>query len=404
MINAYDLHLAYAVASFSLLLTQYFINSRQKWQSAYRQYLKPSQIILAYILFSYLGGSIFLYLDISYYKAYLTVPQNWTWMIFWLWFCTMLLTLIVTSTSHSWFLLPASGKNQIFLKASILAVLAIFLSQFFIFGMLMWIGTLFYLIVKNIGLTKFLAFIFFSLFALVFIFYGSKRFLIFPLIVALLFMSAIKPPAKLYLFFITILIIFLIVIMSVLRGYGGGTETVLINLYSYLGNDLLWQMIGNNFEFVYFYFHGVNATEMAYNGFGYLFGETFVKGLLFGWNYLGFDHGFRSSIEVYTTIYSPNTRRAGGSYPINIYSEFFMNFSIITLLVFPVFFWWMDYLFRASIRFFGNFKGSYYNLVILVPLVFWARGSSVDLFVYYSFFGLLAAQVVFYILSIKYRL
>jgi hypothetical protein len=401
VIESDSLHLGYAVTSLCLLIFQYVLNSRQKWASPYVQYIKPSQIGLAYIFGSYMAGAIFLYFDISYFQTYLIIPETWAWTNFWLWFATMFLALIVTSDTRSWFVLPVSVNHNIFLKAIILSILTILLSRFLIIGLLMWIGILFYIIVNNIGLAKFLGFTFFSCIALVLLFYGSKRFLIFPLIIAVLYMSAVKRPVKLYLIFIAVAIFFLIVLMSVLRGYGGAEGVGA--LLSYFRSDLFLQMIGNNFEFVYFYFHGVNSTEMISNGSGYLFGETFAKGLFFGWNYLGINHGLRSSIDVYTNLFSADTRQNGGSFPVNIYAEFFMNFSFFVVFIFPVFFWLVDRVSGALMRAFGSLKGGYYNLVMLVPWVFWVRGSSVDLFVYYSVFGLLGAYIVLKIMSIKFR-
>lgn len=401
MIESYNIHLGYAVASLSLLMLQYSLNASKTSTSQYVQYIKPSQIALFYIFSSYLIGSIFLYLGISYFENYLKVPQTWSWFNFWIWFCTMLFALIATSSSQSWFLLPTSVNRHIALKVIILTLLAILISRFLIFGLLIWVGILFYLITNKVGMLRFIVFMAVSLISLVFVFYGSKRFIIFPLIIAFLYMSAVKPPPKLYVIFIVLLVIFLILAMSILRGYGGGSG--MAGFSSYFGNDLVWQMIGNNFEFVYFYFHGVNSTEMIFKNSDYLLGESFLKGLLFGWNYLGLNHGFQSTIDIYTSLFSANTRQSGGSYPINIYSEFFMNFGFLVLFIFPTFLWWVDFIFRKSLRIFGDFKGSYFNLTILLPWLFWVRGSSVDLFIYYLFFGLFAAYLVFIIMSLKLR-
>lgn len=215
--------------------------------------------------------------------------------------------------------------------------------------------------------------------------YG-KRLLLFPLMIVLAILwrdGVIKSRVFIGLFALSAS---LILPFSIMRGYGGfgveNFEEAIRYVSIYLASDNFLPALGNNIEAVSFYFHGMNALQMAFNSGEYLWGETLLNMFFLGSSIYGFEDGLRSSIDVYTFNFDPGFRAIGGSYPVMTLSEFFMNFGIFSLILFPIFLIFLDSVWRriqcvsdSTVRFSSEAS-------LLTATLLLARGSSFDLFLF----------------------
>jgi hypothetical protein len=131
---------------------------------------------------------------------------------------------------------------------------------------------------------------------------------------------------------LAVFLLILIITMSVARGYGGFGEFNTLSdaipfvLPYVLGDEFLPDLLAN-IEVNYFFFHGLNSIEHILEDPRHLsLGTTLIKPLL-----VFFPRSLNSwkpdsIIGLYTSIHDPAIRAIGGSWPINVVSEFFWNF------------------------------------------------------------------------------
>lgn len=110
----------------------------------------------------------------------------------------------------------------------------------------------------------------------------------------------------------------------------------------------------------------------------------------------------RSILDSYTNYYDQSFRAIGGSYPINLYSEFFWNFSFFSLFLVPFVGLLLERFF--SLKFWGVLIG---RQISILKLVLWCfiyemclvlfRGSGLDLFFVYVVFGCLTFILFIYL-------
>jgi hypothetical protein len=221
----------------------------------------------------------------------------------------------------------------------------------------------------------------------------GKRLLIFPLAIALLLVwrdGVIRSKTFYPLFVLTFLAI---LPLSIMRGYGNfGAESFVdaiqyVNVY--VTSDYFLTALGNNTESVTFYFHGVNALQIALQSDEYLWGETLINVFFLGSSLYGFDDGLRSSIEIYTLENYPSFRAIGGSYPVMILSEFVMNFGVFSILIFPLFLITIDAIWRKISCINEPTMRFSLEAILLYTSILLARGSSFDLF----FFNLIVMSL-----------
>ena len=234
----------------------------------------------------------------------------------------------------------------------------------------------------------------------------SKRLLIFPIVVIILMRANQGKLSRKSIIALMTFGIILIVPLSVMRGYGQFEISDPIDLWyaslQYIQSDYFLKAFGNNTEVNYFYFHGVNSVELFFANNLFVYGETIAKGFFLGLSRLGLDHGLRSSIEIYTSVYAPHFRAIGGSYPINIASELFLNFWVISLLLTPVFLQFLDVIYFRLQRLYSRQFGLAASYLFLHATWLLARGSSFDIFmlnIVYGIFSLLAV----YLMSLQWK-
>lgn len=187
------------------------------------------------------------------------------------------------------------------------------------------------------------------------------------------------------------LLIYLLLAMSIARGYGGfdvdGSVLLAFLLVGeYFSSEFFWAALLQNIEVSYFYFHYVNAIELIASGVASpTLGETLIKFffLPFPREIIGWKPD--SIIDLYTLTYDPSFRSIGGSWPPNFAAEYFWNFHLFGIILFPVFAWLNARLFnyllspKASKQPYLFILGLFAYMNILT----YARGSGLDLF---SFF------------------
>lgn len=164
-------------------------------------------------------------------------------------------------------------------------------------------------------------------------------FLIFPI----LFFEILQHPRKLTVRSVSLLVplagflLLLIIAMSVARGYGGfGEMDTLFSavpfVLKYVSSENFIGGLLNNIEANYFFFHAINAIEMAIRDSDLIvYGSTLIKPLFIliprsiaPWKPEGM-------ITLYTTAFDPSFRTLGGSWPASFISELFWNFSYLCI-------------------------------------------------------------------------
>lgn len=190
-------------------------------------------------------------------------------------------------------------------------------------------------------------------------------------------------------------LLFLILSMSIARGYGGfGESQNLMNaiphLFSYITSDIFVAAFLNNIEANYFYFHSTNSIEMVIQNQDLVsYGSTISKPLFIPFPRDAVDWKPESIISLYTHAYDPSFRERGGSWPINIFSETIWNFHIFAPIAAGILGVSLSYLNlhilkKATPQ--KTFSLAFY-LFTYMHILTLARGSGTDLYAIYLAIG-----------------
>ncbi|EPI5812895.1 hypothetical protein ACS8GI_004158 [Vibrio vulnificus] len=201
--------------------------------------------------------------------------------------------------------------------------------------------------------------------------------------------SSFKPKVVAALFCSVIFLLFLIVLMSIARGYGGyevdGVISALPFVIDYMRSDLFLLYLFNNIEVNYTFFHTIQSIEYVIDDFWIVsYGETLVKFLFLVVPRSIIDFKPSSFIELYTSTYDPAFRSIGGSWPPNFYAELFWNFHIISLVFCFIFFYIFEKLYIKAVRYVkqANYSYSVISIYMIYSYLVLIRGSGFDLFVF----------------------
>lgn len=401
---------------FPLLLGVFLIfsNAILRKYLDYYWFVHPSSMILNYIGFSVLIGSMAFYVelvaipeDLSAYKAWKL--YNLTSALFVLLLGTFVLgsvsfvkrkigtitksnnrqiSLLVLVPLLIFFFIPldlsvigGDGDFAIVVKTAI-AIFFIYKLSFLQSSKLRW---LFYFSIV----------FFFSLFSI-----QEKReaiFLFFPILYLEVLKRSFEFSFKTFLFAMVGIsfTMVLIISMSVARGYGGyGEDLSLIEAFFYIDDYMISPgfllYLGQNIETNYTFFHALNSMELVLSNSDLLaFGSTFIKVFFIPFPRYLFPYKPSSILELYTSTYSPSFRLEGGSWVIPVFSEFIWNFSFLGLFA--------SYLFGKCLNFFNNklvasifsgrSTGAVHLLFVYTILFTYVRGSGLDQFVLYWLIG-----------------
>lgn len=136
---------------------------------------------------------------------------------------------------------------------------------------------------------------------------------------------------------------YLIIVMSILRGYGSYRPKGFLDATSYVTDyvksaDFVPSYM-NNLEISFTYFHSNNAIEYIIDDPEKLsYGQTIVKPLFILFPRNIFSRKPESIIELYTSSFSREMRKMGVSWVISFQSELFWNFHFFGALVGAAFF------------------------------------------------------------------
>lgn len=226
--------------------------------------------------------------------------------------------------------------------------------------------------------------------------YENKReaiFLMLPIALIEVIVNETKPKIK-HLFLMTPVVIFalfLILTMSIMRGYGGFLSPydvvsmfdAISYVFDYISDENFWLFLFNNLEVNYMFFHSINGIEYVLNDDSlFAYGSTILKVFFIFIPSFLIDFKPDSIIHLYTTTHDPFYRSLGGSWPINIYSEYFWNFHLAGMFFIGVFFYLISVFFIKVFTFIRTGKALYYIWVLYayMELISLYRGSGLDLY------------------------
>lgn len=183
------------------------------------------------------------------------------------------------------------------------------------------------------------------------------------------------------------LIFALVMFMSVLRGY------------TY---EDLFGSLARNFELSYFYFHGFNSTEMLLKEqVDLLLGVTYLKAFLVFFPEAIFNYEKPDSIISFYTVNYLGQEGLAHSFPINFFSELFLNFGLAALVMFPIM--WLVFL-SVNRRICNGILRSRFAYVgygiFYIKFLNFVRGSGLDQFVVELTIGLIFTTLIHLILLI----
>lgn len=184
----------------------------------------------------------------------------------------------------------------------------------------------------------------------------------------------------------------LIVIASILRGYGAVPASTMVEAIllvpQYLSSDTFIDGITDNLELNYNYGVAVAAVDHVLNGhIPYQLGASIIKVL-----FLPFPRDLvfwkpESVMQIFTQVYAPSWWAEDGSMPVNIYAEMFVNFHfggvIACGLLMAVLNFMYGYFEKADARSFSANTCLFFVIIVL----FYARGSGLELYLLYYLFA-----------------
>jgi hypothetical protein len=233
--------------------------------------------------------------------------------------------------------------------------------------------------------------------------YHDKREAIF-LILSILLLEAITQKQfvlktkKIFLLLATFLFaLYLILTMSILRGYGGfnvnGFASAVKLVPQYVAQDRFLPYFFQNIETSISFYHSHQAIEFIENDKSLMtYGATLIKFIFVPIPRSIVDKP-KSIVESYTGYYDPTAYQENISWPINFFSELYWNFRYLGFILVVPFFVFFNYCYLVLVKLLKTKK----VLLALVPLylyqyfIFFVRGSGLDLY----FFYLLLSSLLF---------
>jgi hypothetical protein len=203
---------------------------------------------------------------------------------------------------------------------------------------------------------------------------------------------------KIFLLLATFLFaLYLILTMSILRGYGGfqvdGFASAAKRVPQYVAQDRFLPYFFQNIETSISFYHSHQAIEFIENNESLMtYGTTLIKFIFVPIPRSIVDKP-KSIVESYTGYYDPRAYQENISWPINFFSELYWNFRYLGFILVIPFFLFFNYCYLVLVKLLKAKK----VLIALVPLylyqyfIFFVRGSGLDLY----FFYLLLSSLLF---------
>jgi hypothetical protein len=189
---------------------------------------------------------------------------------------------------------------------------------------------------------------------------------------------------------VAIFFILMVIIMSILRGYGGYEINNVFIVFSYIpkyiSNENFLKWIFVNLEFSPHFYFSHKAIDYIMNDNSLIsYGSTIAKTLFILIPRSLVEIKPDSIIQLFTGTYDPAYRLAGGSDPINIYAEMFWNFGFFGLIPLLIILTIFNKLYFFAIRIIRNDRVLEFLFILFIyhEILFYFRGSGLDLFIDY---------------------
>ncbi|TWI86937.1 hypothetical protein [Chitinophaga japonensis] len=216
---------------------------------------------------------------------------------------------------------------------------------------------------------------------------------------------------KLLLFvFLGAVVLYVVIIASLLRGYGGYNVKNIFDANDYVSvymkEDYFVDALAVNLEVNAVYGNSANAAEYVFSGRTPLLkGSTFLKVLFVPIPRSVFPNKPSSMVDVYTSKFMPVFRREGGSLPIVLYSELLWNFHLPGLLLLFVGYRYFNRLCHSAFTQIRNGVLSFRNMsVVFLFTIFiqFVRGSGMDMWLVYYLVAIPVLLLLEYLLKRRY--
>ncbi|QEK37238.1 O-antigen polymerase [Acinetobacter johnsonii] len=240
--------------------------------------------------------------------------------------------------------------------------------------------------------------------------YDSKREIIMVLVVFLLITLMYK---KYHLNFKTILLAPLafiafsltILLSSILRGYGDLDNRSFLSalqyIPTYISSENFLDNLVENFELNYSYSLPVLAMDYVLNGkIDFQYGLSLIKPLFLIIPREIFDVKPESIIFTFTKAYDYNFYQNGGSLPVLLPAELFINFYMFGVIAFLLIMYFLNSIYR-KIFFFKSVFSFIVCIFICGLFLMFMRGSGFDLFILYIALGCLYSYLMCILLKIQ---
>lgn len=202
-------------------------------------------------------------------------------------------------------------------------------------------------------------------------------------------------------------ILYLIIVMSITRGYGQYDVDNFIDATSYVEDyvtgDYFVHSLMNNLEISYTYLHSNNAVEKILEKPDLkTYGETLIKPIFMFIPRSVMESKPRSIIHHYTNGFSEDYRDEGGSWTISFQSEMFWNFAFFGIFIGILFFYVFNLFYKYIIELVNTD-----NIINYIPLLYFYkallilfRGSGMDMFIIF----MIITVVIFIVFKIGLRI
>lgn len=243
--------------------------------------------------------------------------------------------------------------------------------------------------------------------------FENKReaiFLIFPILFleAIFYSKEFNLKIVIHITLIIGIIAFLIIIMSITRGYGGFGEissvfSAIPFVLEYINTDLFWSYFFNNIEVNYTFYNSMQALEYIQSDWSLVsYGSTIIKAVFIFIPRTIFEAKPQSIIDLYTIYHNPVFRNVGGSSPINIFSEFFWNFGFYAVIPLSFLYMILSHIFLNMINIMKKNRTAIAILLLYAYMDFlvYVRGSGLDMYLVNVLIGLAFVVISSFIIQL----
>jgi hypothetical protein len=196
------------------------------------------------------------------------------------------------------------------------------------------------------------------------------------------------------LLYIVVFSIFLsiVILSSLLRGYGDYSILSIADVsnvfLSYIGSEIFYDVITDNLELNYNY--GVTITSMDLvmkEVFNFQYGASIIKPI-----FLPFSRDFltwkpESVMQIFTQAYAPDWWAEGGSMPVSLGAEMFINFHIAGVLALGIVIAILNIIFVVFPPLSRTWTG-FTSVFLTITVLLYARGSGLEQYLLYYIISL----------------